>query len=78
VRGLGLRHVTVVNDCHDVVGIITRANLTTTYLRACLAAKEEGRTLDGSGDEDVEEGEASSGSEEGTPSNLSPDDEDSD
>ncbi|XP_063223431.1 H(+)/Cl(-) exchange transporter 7 [Bacillus rossius redtenbacheri] len=26
-RGLGLRHLTVVNDCHEVVGIVTRKDL---------------------------------------------------
>ena len=56
VRGLGLRHVAVVNDCHDVVGIVTRANLTASHLKACLAAKNEGRLLNEGGDEeDVEE-----------------------
>jgi len=57
VRGLGLRHVAVVNDCHDVVGIITRANLTTSHLKGCLAAKQEGQQLDEGGEEEEADGD---------------------
>jgi chloride channel 7 len=40
-RSLGLRHLVVVNDCHDVVGILTRKDLIDSNLRACLQRKSE-------------------------------------
>lgn len=38
-RGLGLHHLTVVNDVFDVVGVITRHNLTVEALEASVARK---------------------------------------
>lgn len=38
-RFLGLRHLLVVNDCHDVVGIITRHDLVDDHLERCRMLK---------------------------------------
>ena len=38
-RSLALRHLVVVNDCHDVVGILTRHDFMEGHLAACLARK---------------------------------------
>jgi chloride channel 7 len=38
---LALRHMVVVNDCHDVVGIITRHDLLESSVRSCAAEKSE-------------------------------------
>ena len=35
-KSLALRHLLVVNDCHDVVGIVTRHDLLISRLRECL------------------------------------------
>jgi hypothetical protein len=39
-KALALRHMLVVNDCHDVVGIITRHDLLETNIEACVAQKD--------------------------------------
>ena len=42
-RGLGLRHLSVINDCHDCIGIITRHNLVEEYLEEVLEEKMRDR-----------------------------------
>eukprot|EP01138_Halocafeteria_seosinensis_P012812 gb/GECG01013088.1/.p1 GENE.gb/GECG01013088.1/~~gb/GECG01013088.1/.p1 ORF type:complete len:377 (+),score=45.01 gb/GECG01013088.1/:1-1131(+) len=39
-RGLGLRHLSVINDCHDCIGIITRHNLLEHHLEEMLEEKQ--------------------------------------
>ena len=42
-RALGLRHLVVVNDCHDVVGLITRHELLLGHLEDCVNHRTERR-----------------------------------
>ena len=39
VRSLGLRHLVVVNDAHDFVGLLTRSELLESNLESCLGRK---------------------------------------
>ena len=44
-KSLALRHLIVVNDCHDVAGIITRHDLMMSNLVDCLRLKERAPTV---------------------------------
>jgi CBS domain-containing protein len=43
-RNMSLRHLIVINDCHDVVGIITRRELVTSHIQECVKQKQERRS----------------------------------
>ena len=40
-KALALRHLIVINDCHDVVGILTRHDLTASRLAECVQKKAD-------------------------------------